>query len=46
MRQVLDSRFAPHNPKSPIRKIIIPTRMKTSIEISMDDNGKAVKLNR
>jgi hypothetical protein len=42
-----DSRCAPHNPKRPIRKIIIPTRIIKNIDISIDENGKeVVKLNR
>jgi hypothetical protein len=45
MRQVRDSRFAPHNPKRPIRKMIIPIRIIKNADISIDDNGKAVKLN-
>jgi hypothetical protein len=46
IRQVRDSRFAPQYPKSPIRKIIIPNRMKKQAIISIDDNGKLVKLNK
>jgi hypothetical protein len=46
IREVRDSRFAPQNPKSPIRKIIIPNRIKKQAIISIDDNGKLVKLNK
>lgn len=45
-RHVRDSRFAPHNPKSPMRKIILPMIIKTNAESSIDENGKLVKLNR
>jgi hypothetical protein len=43
---VRESRFAPHNPKSPIKKIIIPKRTRINAVISIDDNGKLVKLNK
>jgi hypothetical protein len=46
MRQVRDSRFAPHNPKSPIKKIIIPIITIINAVISIDDNGRVVKLNK
>jgi hypothetical protein len=38
--------LAPHNPKSPIRKMRIPARIMIHAEISIDDNGKELKLNR
>jgi hypothetical protein len=46
MRQVRDSRIAPHSPKSPIKKIIIPIKIIKNADISMDEKGKVVKLNR
>jgi hypothetical protein len=46
MRQVRDSRCAPQNPKSPMRKIMIPAIIRINTDSSMDDNGKVVKLNR
>jgi hypothetical protein len=46
IRQVRDSRFAPQYPKSPMRKIIIPKRIRKQANISVDDNGKEVKLNK
>ena len=46
IRQVRDSRLAPQYPNSPIRKIIIPTNTNKQAKISIDDNGKSVKLSR
>ena len=46
MRHVRDSRFAPQYPKSPIRKIIIPIKIRKHANISIADNGKVVKSNR
>lgn len=46
IRDVRESHTAPQNPKSPIRKIKIPMRIKINPEISMDENGKPVILNK
>ena len=46
IREVRDSHTAPQNPKSPIKKIKTPTRIKINPEISMDENGKPVILNK
>ena len=46
MRQVRESRKAPHNPKSPMKKMMIPKIMTQNAAISNDDNGNELRLNR